>query len=310
MIDRRMAAIVLGALACAACSAPDPKLTADEYYTEGKGAYTTKNYEVAIHKYKDLLDQYPFDSHAEEAELAIAESQYKKHHYAEAITAFNDFQRMHPMSPDLPKVYYLMGKSYQRQMTSIDRDQGAADNAQGWFRVVLDRYPQSEFAPPARRNMAECRESIAAHEGYISLFYIKLKNMRAAENRVKGILENYPDTVATTHALEDLAAAYEKSGDAAQAEVVRNVINERLAAFATLPESGPGSRRQGAVPAIPTPVSDAFLADLTGRYGQSERVANVTAPTLVDQAPQQPHMPQTGGGPGYGPSGPMSQHGY
>jgi hypothetical protein len=55
------------------------------------------------------------------------------------------------MSPELAKVYYLLGKSYDKQMTTIDRDQTAADNAQGWFRVVLDRYPDSEYAPKARR---------------------------------------------------------------------------------------------------------------------------------------------------------------
>ena len=122
---------------------------------------------------KSLLDQYPFDPHAEEAELTIAESHYKKKQYAEAIAAFNDFQRMHPMSPELAKIYYLLGKSYEKQMTTIDRDQGAADNAQGWYRVVLDRYPESPYAPKARRRMAKCRESMAGHERYVAMLLLE-----------------------------------------------------------------------------------------------------------------------------------------
>ncbi len=300
LVRRVVPTVALLAVTCA-CGAP-PKLTADQYYTEGKNAFGDKNYEVAINRYKDLLDQFPFDPHAEEAELTIAESHYKKHQFAEAIAAFNDFQRMHPMSPELAKVYFLLGKSYEKQMTTIDRDQTAADNAQGWYRVVVDRYPDSDYAPRARRGMAKCRESLAAHERYIARFYFKQKNLRAAENRVKGMLELYPDTVATTGALEDLAAAYDKGGDAAAAERIRAAANERAAAFASLPESGPGSRAEGGVPAVRTPLSDALLADLNGRYGPSEAVATVAAPALVDPAPQPRTV--TGGDPRYGPTEP------
>jgi outer membrane protein assembly factor BamD len=299
MFLRRVAPTVALIALTVACSAP-PRLSADQYYTEGQAAFADENYEVAIRSYKDLLDQYPFDARAEEAELTIAESHYKKKQYAEAIAAFNDFQRMHPMSPTLAKVYYLLGKSYEKQMTTPDRDQTAADNAQGWYRVVVDRYPTSEYAPKARRRMARCRESIAAHEAYIAAFYFRRDNLRAGENRVKGALEAYPDTVATTRALENLAQAYEARGDAAAAERIRAAVAERDAAFASLPESGPGSRAQGAVPTVRMALADAVLADLTARYGPSEKTVAVTAPALVD--PEPAPKPITGGDPRYGPT--------
>ena len=285
MVLRRVVpTIALAALSVlgAACGNP-PRLTADQYYSEGKSSFDDNNYENAIKSYKELLDQYPFDPHAEEAELTIAESHYKKRQYAEAIAAFNDFQRMHPMSPELPKVYYLLGKSFQKQMTTVDRDQTAADNAQGWYRVVVDRYPASEYAPKARRRMAICRESMAAHERYVARYYFKENNMRAGENRVKGILEKFPDTVAATAALEDLADAYERRGDAAAAEKVRAAANERTANYASLPETGPGSRAAGAVPTARTPVTDALLVELVASYGPGESTGTVVAaPALVD----------------------------
>ena len=302
-----LALVALGA----ACSTP-PRLTADQYYTGGKEAFGAKNYEVAIRSYRDLLDQYPFDPHAEEAELTIAESHFKKKQYAEAIAAFNDFQRMHPMSPELAKIYFLLGRSFQKQMTTIDRDQGAADNAQGWYRVVLDRYPDSEYSPRARRRMATCRESMAGHDRYVANFYFKLDNMRAAENRVKSILEKFPDTVAATKALEDLAAAYERRGDTAAAEKVGLAANERTAAFASMPESGPGSRAEGAVPSVHTPATDALLADLTASYGLDESSGTVAAaPALLDPVTG-PKIPTGGGnseasGPMGGASGGMGR---
>lgn len=306
MVFRRVVpALALVALGAAACGAP-PRLTADQYYTEGKSAFGDKNYEGAIRNYKDLLDQYPFDPHAEEAELTIAESHYKKGQYQEAIAAFNDFQRMHPMSPTLPKVYYLLGKSFDKQMTTIDRDQQAADNAQGWYRVVVDRYPESDYAPKARRRMAVCRESMAQHDRYVANFYFRQNNMRAGENRVKSILEKFPDTVAATGALEDLAAAYDKRGDAAAAAKVRAAAEERAAIYASMPESGPGSRAEGAVPAARTPISDKLLDDLVASYGPSEAGGAIVAtPALVDPVAG-PKLPTTSGadpGGGYGPMG-------
>jgi outer membrane protein assembly factor BamD (BamD/ComL family) len=66
MFVRRVAPALALVVLSAACSATSPRLSADEYYSTGKTAFDSENYEVAIRSYKDLLDQYPFDPHAEE----------------------------------------------------------------------------------------------------------------------------------------------------------------------------------------------------------------------------------------------------
>ena len=299
----RSAAPLLLVLAVA-CSS-HPKLSADEYYTHASEAFKNKNYEGAVNHYKDLLDQYPFSEHAEEAELRIAHSHYKNHHYAEAIAAFNDFQRMHPMSPELPKVYYLLGKSYMDQMTTTDRDQGAAENAHGWFRVVIDRYPDSLYAPKARRRLAQCRNALAEHELYIARYYFKRKNLRAGENRVKGILENYADTPVATRALEELAAAYATAGDHEHERLAREALAERgpttvaaapqmarAADGATLTDAAlttadPPSPRELVADPVSGPATAALLADLTTRFGPGQGVSTATtSPSLLDPVVQ------------------------
>lgn len=281
--------LVLTALAVsflAACSGTQTRLAPDEYHQQASAAFKDKNYDVAITRYKELLDQYPFDEHAEEAELHIAQSYYKTKKYPEAIAAFNDFQRMHPMSPHLPEVYYLLGKSYMDQMSTIDRDQAAAESAQGWFRVVTERYPESPYSAKARRKRVQCREALAGHELYVASFYFKQRNLKAAENRVKVILESYPETQAATRALEKLADARARAGDTAGAEAARAAADERRAAFAALPAQGPGSIREGGVPDVTTPATDALLANLDERYGPGTSLAGGPAvPTLIDPAP-------------------------
>jgi len=245
-------ALSIGALGCGT----PKRMTPDEYYKEGTAAFEDENYPVAITQYNELLDQFPFDPHAEEAELKIAEAHYKREAYPEAIAALSDFQRMHPMSPHLARVYYLLGESYMDQMVTIDRDQGASDNAHSWYQVVIDRYPNSSYADESREKLADCRESLAGHELYVARFYYNRGNTDAAENRVKGILENYPDTEIATTALERLAAEYERTGETERAEVVHRAIRLRLdrpALDGTL--------------TLNSDAGQALLADLDARYG-------------------------------------------
>jgi len=295
----RILLVVLAVALASACGSTKAKLAADQYYKEASAAFTDKNYEVAISRYKDLLDQYPFSDHAEEAELRIAQSHYKSKHFPEAVAAFNDFQRMHPMSPHLPKVYYLLGKSYMDQMTTIDRDQAASENAHGWFRVVVDRYPESRWAKLSRRRLATCRNALAEHELYIAAYYFKHQNLRAGENRVKGILENYPDTRVATHALERLAAAYGRAGEGERERMARAALAERLPGDEAR-VADPPAIRAGAGPAETSgPATSVLLADLTGRLGPSQGVSTAaTAPSLLDPAPP---SGGTHGDPRYGP---------
>src|SRR5262245_45481910 len=102
---RWMVALLL-LLAVAACSNKKKLIPPDQLWSEANRAFDDEAYEVAVERYKQLLDQHPFDPNAEEAELKIAQSHYLAGRYAEAIAAFGDFERMHPTSTNLPYVEY------------------------------------------------------------------------------------------------------------------------------------------------------------------------------------------------------------
>jgi len=81
------------------CATKKPIVPPEKLWSEGEEAFHDEAYELAVQRYKALLDQHPFDPRAEEAELKIAQSHYLAQRYAEAIAAFGDFERMHPTSP-------------------------------------------------------------------------------------------------------------------------------------------------------------------------------------------------------------------
>jgi len=203
---------LIGALAIAVavwgCAGKKPIIPPEKLWSEAEDAFNTEAYELAVDRYKKLLDQHPFDQHAEESELKIALSYYKAQRWAEAIASFGDFERMHPTSPELPLVEYHLGMAYLAQTSTSDRDQQSHTNALTYFRNLIDRFPQSPWAEKARLRVRECREALAKHEADVAAYYLKIGNLKAAEARLQGILNDYPETDAAAQCLYNFAQAY------------------------------------------------------------------------------------------------------
>ncbi len=207
-MHRRLLGVLVAVVVALGCSAKKPVIPPEKLWSEGEEAFHDEAWELAVERYKALLDQHPFDARAEEAELKIAQSHYFAGRYAEAIAAFGDFERMHPTSTELPSVEYHLGMAYLAQASTNDRDQQAHTNALTYFRNLIDRFPASPWADKARLRVRECREALAKHEAAIAAYYLKMKNLKAAEARLRGLLTEYPETDATAEALYAFAQAY------------------------------------------------------------------------------------------------------
>jgi outer membrane protein assembly factor BamD len=171
-----------------------------------------------------LLDQYPFDQHAEEAELKIAQAYYAAERYPEAIAAFSNFERMHPTSSFLPTTEYHRGLSYLAQYTTADRDQQAVTNALTTFRNITDRFPGTPWAERAQLRIRECREALARHEAQVATYYLEQDSLRAAETRLRGLLTEYPETDAAAELLLAFGRAYEKREEAEGAKLAYSTV--------------------------------------------------------------------------------------
>jgi outer membrane protein assembly factor BamD len=221
MRHARFAVLILAL--CTACSwfnwNKKPVVPSDKLWTEADRAMHDEAYDVAIQNYKALLEQYPFDPNAEEAELNIAEAYFNAGRYPEAIAAFGDFERMHPTSDNLALIEYRRGMAYLAQHRSSDRDQQAIKNAMESFKNVVDRYPDTPWVSRAELRVRECREELAAHDSGIASFYLQRGSLRAAESRLRGLLTEYPETNATAEALDRFAKLYAKRQEPEEANL-------------------------------------------------------------------------------------------
>lgn len=213
------------AVGVAGCSSKKT-LTADQYFHEASGSFREGSYYLAVEQFHDLLDEFPFSPYSEEAELRIAHAQYLYGNYAEAIVAFNDFQRRHPTSPHLPFVGYSIGMCYAKQIGTIDRDQGAAQNAENAFLKVIQQFPDSPYAELARAEVASCRRNIAEHELYIAKYYLRHHREKAAEIRLLILATRYADTEAAADGLLRLAELYRREKQDDHAALVYRALQQ------------------------------------------------------------------------------------
>lgn len=202
--DIRLSVWVLVLVCLVGCTEVVKRPSAKEYFNMAEKAYLDEDYNIATENFRDLLDQYPLNPYAEESQLKIAYSYYLDGEYSDGIAAFNDFERGYPTSPHLPFVEYYRGMSYLEQMRSPDRDQAVTQNAYKHFQIVLERYPDSSFSVLAEEKSRECREALASSILGISDQYQKIGHLFAARVRLRSLVEQYPETEASTDALTRL----------------------------------------------------------------------------------------------------------
>ena len=137
-------------------------------------------------------------------------SHYHLQEYDSAFDAYNEFQRLHPTSPNAPYAWYQMGMCHFEQASTIDRDQSHTQQAMSSFERLVKSFPKSEYASNAHWKIRECYILLAGSELYVAHFYYKMKKYNAAMVRYRYILENYPDLGQYHEALEYLSKCKEK----------------------------------------------------------------------------------------------------
>ncbi len=269
-------------------------LTADQYFNDATRDFRSGALTLAVDEYHDLLDQYPFSEFNEEAELKIAHAQYLNGNYLEAIVALTDFQRRHPTSPNLPFVGYCLGMCYARQMSTIDRDQTSAQNAETYFLTVSRQYPDSPFAELARQELAHCRESLAEHELYIADFYERNGNNKAAEIRILTMASRFGDTDAAADGLLGLARLYRRGKRDDNAVLAYQALTQ-LHPTGSQVESARRALRQLSDVDPPTGDPLDLLLAANGRQRSTGTFETVQVPGL--EPPRTAHRPSGAGGP-------------
>lgn len=180
------------------------------------------NYQQAIEHLGRLEARFPFGRYAEQAQLELIYAHYMGFNHEAARNAADRFIRLHPQNPNVDYAYYLKGlAAYNKNRGIMDRlfsmdlakrDMTSARDAYADFAELLSRFPDSPYAPDARKRMLYLRDMLAAHELHVANFYMERGAHVAAANRARFVIENYSRADAVPRALALLVEANYKLG--------------------------------------------------------------------------------------------------
>jgi len=179
--------------------------TALELVSNGMDQFNNEDYQDSIESFEKLRDWYPFSKYVILAELKIADAYYHIKNYEEAVAAYEAFENLHPRNEAIPYVIFQIGLCYYDQIDTVDRDQTPAKNALDTFNRLKKQFPGDSYARRAEDHIKKCIKSLAGHEFYVGLFYYKGKHYKAALNRFKSVLSNFPDVGVQQQALQYLS---------------------------------------------------------------------------------------------------------
>jgi outer membrane protein assembly factor BamD len=182
---------------------PDQIYKRGELILEGEG----KPKDALIY-FQEVERLYPYSEWAKRGLIMQAYTLHKSKNYEEARIAAQRYLDFYPGDEDAAYASYLLALSYYDQIDEVGRDQGLTFQALQSLRVVIEQYPDSEYAKSAILKFDLAFDHLAAKEMEIGRYYLKRKNYTAAINRFRVVVQDFQTTTHTAEALHRLVEAY------------------------------------------------------------------------------------------------------
>jgi outer membrane protein assembly factor BamD len=153
-----------------------------------------ERYEEALSKFNEVKNKHPYSKFAIEAELHIADIQYKREAYIEAQTAYQLFKDFHPKNIKADYVTYRLAMSLFMQLPpTADRDLTPSAKAIQYFTEVINAYPTSQYVKDSEEKKLACLKMLAEKEAYIGNYYYIRGKFEPAQRRYEQLLSKYPN---------------------------------------------------------------------------------------------------------------------
>lgn len=189
-----------------------------ELYEEASSLLRSSQYNIAAGYLQVLEANFPFGAYAEQSQLDLIYAYFRSAQYVAATTTADRFIRLHPEHPNIDYAYYMRGLISFNQETSFlgnflpldvtNRDPGSARESFSYFSEFLARFPNSQYAPDARKRMIYLRNLLARHEINVANYYFERGAYLAATNRGRYVVESFQGSPAVPDGLAVMAQGY------------------------------------------------------------------------------------------------------
>jgi outer membrane protein assembly factor BamD len=206
----RVGCLLVVLLFFAACSHQEVnKEDPDSLYNEAESIFKDERYLIAIEKYRDIKNRFPYSARAVDSELRIADTYFAQENFLEAESAYEIFKELHPTHSRSDYVQFRIGLSYYKEIPDNSaRDLSSAGRAIEAFSVLVEKFPNSEFVGKAKEYSLEARKKLGEHENYVADFYYQRKHYLSASYRYASLLKDFPNMGYEEEALYRLGRCY------------------------------------------------------------------------------------------------------
>lgn len=220
--------IFVASFLLSACGSPGKKhdaykdMSAAKIYEQGKAQAKKKRYIDAIKDFEALEARFPYGEYTEKAQLALMHAYFENGDAASALASADRFIRTRPRHRSADYAYYIKGivnynENFSKlyQYIPLDRSERAPNLARQSFddfKLLIQKFPNSEYVADARQRMVHLRNQLAEYELHVADYYLQKKAYLAAANRAGYVVAQYDQSSSIPQALVIMVKSYRALG--------------------------------------------------------------------------------------------------
>ena len=183
-----------------------------EAYNAGLDELDKNDAIYAARKFNEAEILYPQSIWAPRAALMSAYAYFSQLYFNDAILELEKFLDKYKNHPRRDYAYYLLALSHYNLIVDEKRDLNETLKAQNYFKLIVEKYPNTEFALDSEFKLEVIQEILASKEMYLARYYVDRERWIPAINRYKTVVRDYDTSIYVEEALYRLTELHYKIG--------------------------------------------------------------------------------------------------
>jgi len=210
-------------------TAPIESYSAKEIYDLGELKLNDMQHEEAAEYFGEIERLYPYSEWAKRGLIMQAFSFHKATDYTNSRSSSQRYIEFYPAAEDAAYAQYILALSYYDQIAEAGHDQNLTFNALQELRLLIERYPDSEYGAEAKIKFDLAFDYLAANEMEVGRYYLQKGYYSSAINRFRIVVQDFQTTSQTPEALYRLVESYLSLGLKVEAQSAGAVLATQYA---------------------------------------------------------------------------------
>ena len=183
-----------------------------EVYNQALKEFERGDVIYAGKKFSEAELLYPQSIWAPRAVLMSAYGYFSQGYYKDAINDLERFLVKYKNHPQTDYAYYLLALCHYDQIVDEKKDFNEILKAKKYFEILIDKYPNTDYASDSKFKLEFIVEIMASKEMYLARYYVQREKWIPAINRFKKVVNDFDTTIYVEEALHRLVELHYKVG--------------------------------------------------------------------------------------------------